>query len=151
MRVKLFLVVFWLIITKCYSQKPDSINYTIPEVVSAKVANYIEEDIKKPYYIIIGTKNDTTSLLVSTYDKSFQKLAYLVSNSNRYIRISHKKTLPVISDVDLLFSTVLHTVKNKGKYNELVTNTLVMASGYLIIFTVAGHKASVVSAQYYQN
>ena len=134
-----------------YCQNKEHINYVIPDVVNIKIENYIKEnESNKQVYATLQYQNDTTSILISTYDASFKQLAYLISNTNRYLNVDSMTTIPLLIESDLLFSGNLHMIKNKGKYNEVFSHTSVNASGYLIVYKGMYADVLIVKAGYFQ-
>ena len=141
-----------MIASTAYSQQKQPIVYLIPDTVKSSIANYLKEGkSKSSIYVILQHEGDTTSILVCTYSQASTELAYLVRNSNRYIRISSKATIPVILQADVALSENLHMIKNKGTTNETMSNKAVHASGYLIVYKGLYWNVSLIKAEYYQN
>ena len=151
MRSILSFILVILAVQNAYCQKLDSIKYDIPDIVKSTITSYISSrDAAKTYYAVIGSYDDTTSVLVSTDDKNIRELTYLIQNSNRYVELSKHLTIPVIFQTDLQFSTQLHYVINSGKENEAYRNNDIMISGYLIDFTGRSNNATITRKMYFQ-
>jgi hypothetical protein len=142
---------FVITTTESFSQSKDSINYFIPDIISKQISNYLkEEKTDAKYYAILQEQNDTTSILISSYNGSFEKLVYLIKNTNRYIKVSSSQTLPLLLHSDLLFSEKLHSVRNKGKGNEIISHTDINAGGYSIIYKGLYQDITIIQSKYFQ-
>lgn len=136
---------------KANSQKKTRICYNIPSIVQKKIAVYIDKSkSNENFYVILQHQNDTTSILLSSYNKSFNKLLYLLANTNRYIKISGTKDLPLLLNSDLLFSEILHSIKNSGRENEIISNTEVNPGGYSIIYKGVYQDIKIIKEEYLQ-
>lgn len=145
-------VILMSIVSAAYPQQKQPIIYLTPDTVKASIEHYLKESKgKSPIYAILQHEGDTTSILVCTYNKASTGLAYLVRNSNRYIRISSKAIIPVILQADVALSENLHMIKNKGTTNEIMSNTVVLVSGYLIVYKGVYWNVSLIKTEYYQN
>jgi hypothetical protein len=136
---------------KANAQLKGPINYFIPKVITFKIIDYLKA--AKPndhYYAILQNQNDTTSILISSYDRSFTKLIYLIANTNRFIKISPNVMLPLLLHSDLLFSDLLHSVRNEGKENEIISHTDVNSGGYSIIYRGGHQNETIIKTEYIQ-
>jgi hypothetical protein len=139
-------------IEKSFAQQKSRISYVIPEIVNVEIDNYLKtKKSNETTYIVLQNQNDTTSILVSTYDENFSQLAYLINNTNRYIKVGVNKLIPVLLRPDFLLSDNLHVIKNKGSEYEAMSNTLIGASGYLIVYKGFYHDAKLIKAEYFQH
>ncbi|GAB2980971.1 hypothetical protein GCM10027049_15810 [Mucilaginibacter puniceus] len=136
---------------KSFAQQKNSISYIIPEIVNVEIDNYLKT-IKSDEgtYIILQNQNDTTSILVSSY-AGISKLVPLIKNSNRYIKVGISRLIPVLLRPDLLLSSNLHIIKNKGTEYEAIETTLIGAGGYLIVYKGLYHNPKLIKAEYFQN
>lgn len=126
------------------------IEYLTPDTVKDKILEVLKEDkTGEPFYVIWNTKNDTTSIMVSRSYSRDLKVVDLIKNSNRYINLTEKQNIPVILTSDILFSTFFHSVKNKGKENEIISETILGASGYIIEFTGTYGKSKLIKFEYF--
>jgi hypothetical protein len=153
--VKTLIIIIWLALSASTSsaQKRDSIYYYVPTSVKAKILDYMKEKeprAEHPFYMILSHQNDTAHVLISRYGDSPKELAYLIKNSNRYIKLNSTKTLPVLLGDDFAFSNLLHSVKKEGDPYAIFRHLSINPSGYLIEFYGLYDKARVIKAQYFQ-
>jgi hypothetical protein len=148
--VTLFCVLF-LYQRNGFAQNRDSIIYLTPDIVNNKIAEFLKASTRTgSVYASLHHNNDTTYILISTYDKTFEKLAYLIRNSNRYIKISSTYPIPVLLQEDAVMSISLKRPKNKGTEYESLETTLIIASGFLVEYKGIYLNASLIKAEYFQ-
>lgn len=153
MRITFFILVSCLFFSlRGFTQSRDSIIYLTPDIVNQKIVDYLKTSTRTGgVYASMHKHNDTTSILVSTYGKDFPALADLIKNSNRYIKVSDKLSIPVLLHEDVLMSKTLRIVINKGTEYEAIRTTLVLASGLLVEYKGLYSDVSIIKAEYYQN
>jgi hypothetical protein len=150
---KVFVFVGMLILSvNCsFAQALDSIYYFVPSSVKAKILDYKKKDTSGyPFYGILSHYNDTTTVLISRYGDSPKEFAYLIKNSNRFIKLNPTETIPILLGVDLVFSNLLHSVKNEGDPYAVFKHKLINASGYLIEYQGLYDKIRIIKAEYHQ-
>lgn len=148
------LVVALLVMVANHSiaQKLDSIYYVIPASVKMKILEQVKES--KPglgYYVVLTHQNDTTSILISRYGNQPEELSRLIKSTNRFIKVKSSRAIPVVLHSDLLFSSLLHSVKNEGSEYAAYKHKLINPSGFLIEYYGSDDKAKIVRAEFYQN
>ena len=132
-------------------QALDSIKYTVPVNITTTIQSYIKsKNHVRKFYVIMSHEQDTTAILLSTYDNSTNKLYSLIKNTNRYLTYNGNRVLPILLQQDLLFFSDLHQVINKGKRNESLVNTEIHVSGYLIRYKGSCCTGKLIDANYFQ-
>ena len=143
---------FVLLVNNSFAQDRDSIYYFVPASVKTKILKYIKKN--DPKYLFCGHLshwNDTTSMLISRYDDSIKELAYLIKNSNRYIKLSSTEIIPILLREDFLFSNLLHSVEREGDPYAVYNHMIINSSGYLIEYQGLYDRVKIIRAGYYQH
>jgi hypothetical protein len=144
---------YFLSVDNSLAQSKDSIYYFVPASVKAKILDFMKtKDSKSVYkfYGILSHQNDTTLVLISRYSDSSRELAYLLKNSNRYIKLNSIETIPVLLRLDFLFSNLLHSVEKEGDPYAIYKHKEINPSGYMIEYKGLYDKARIIKAEYYQ-
>jgi hypothetical protein len=144
-----------LIPSVSFGQSKDSIKYFIPDVIVEKISEGLKSEKAQPKigkYIVLSHQNDTTYLLVSSYNVNFNELVYLLRNSNRYVKIDSKTTLTILLSEDLKFSEKLHYISRKARPGvwEAINHTEVNPAGYSIIYKGMYSDVKLIEAKWYQ-
>ena len=138
--------------SKSFGQSADfqGIEYVTPDTVKSKILDVLKQDgTGDPFYVIWNTQNDTTSIMITRSYSRAPNVSLLIKSSNRYIDLTENKKIPVILTSDILFSTIFHSVKNKGKKNEIMSETILGASGYIIEFNGTYGKSKLIKFEYF--
>lgn len=142
---------FVLTINDSYAQSRDSIYYFVPASVKSKIVDYMKlKGSTYPFYGIFSHYNDTTTVLISRYGDSPKELAYLITNSNRYLKLNSTLTIPILLREDFLFSNMLHSVEKEGDPYAVYKHKEINPSGYWIEYQGLYDKARIIKAEYYQ-
>lgn len=152
-KILIFMGLFVLSVNDSLAQSKDSIYYFVPASVKDKILDYMKMKNSKlsyPIYGILSHQNDTTKVLLSNYGDSPKELAFLIKNSNRYIKLNSTATIPILLKDDFLFSNLLHSVKNEGDPYAVFNHKLINVSGYSIEYHGLYDKARIIKAGYYQ-
>ncbi len=149
----LIMVGLFALLANCsLAQGMDSIYYFVPAAVKAKILEYKNREPASVYPIfgILSYYDDTTRVLIARYGDSPEELAFLIKNSNRFIRLTPTETVPILLRIDLIFSNLLHSVRNEGDPYAVYKHKLINTSGYSIKYVGLYDKARIVEAEYYQ-
>ncbi len=127
------IVILTLLIKPCVGQYA-GIEYAFPELVTAKIENYLSANRsaskQNGYYLLLST-DENYILEVNLITPGYQPIDSLLKMSNRYIRLGNR-TLPILFHTDMAFL-------NAGKgYKGRQKRVLVLTHGHIIRFDKSG-------------
>nr|WP_295863794.1 hypothetical protein [uncultured Chitinophaga sp.] len=153
-------LIYFTIMLSCYcvnlQAQVQPIYYRFDKEVLAEINNCISKlplnDSIRPYIQWFNT-GDTMEIMVTKYCASCESSthAWIVQNSNRFVKIANDSVLPIVQGADLIFTDKLNVVANQGTSRENITTQRYLLSGWVVQFVEKKGVMKVLKTYYFQH